>query len=200
MLSLNSAGPRYRRIGASDKRPRQPQPSATGIRVPIHRPAGLFDLAQQRPLSARRGETRRNTDRDRHTCEHEAESGRLETYARFLTQKRSSPARLARKVSAQASAPGTLAQVSAPLSDNYSGGSSGTHPLAARWVRTRSTSSTVGRLIVSELQSPSAAAGLRREFSPARPPGLGGGHRALGLADAVAHEPCGGSPVQGYKG
>jgi hypothetical protein len=47
---------------------------------------------------------------------------------------------------------------------------------------------------------PSAAAGLRREFSPARPPGLGGGHRALGLADAVAHEPCSGSPVQGYKG
>ena len=51
-----------------------------------------------------------------------------------------------------------------------------------------------------ELQSPSAAAGLRREFSPARPPGLGGGHCALGLVDAVAHEPCGGSPVQGYKG
>src|SRR5580658_11194786 len=50
------------------------------------------------------------------------------------------------------------------------------------------------------LQSPSAAAGLRREFSPARPPGLGGGHCALGLVDAVAHEPCGGSPVQGYKG
>ena len=47
---------------------------------------------------------------------------------------------------------------------------------------------------------PSAVAGLRREFSPARPPGLGGGHCALGLADAVAHEPCGGSPVQGYKG
>jgi hypothetical protein len=51
-----------------------------------------------------------------------------------------------------------------------------------------------------ELQSPSAAAGLRREFSPARPPALGGGHCALGLVDAVAHEPCGGSPVQGYKG
>ncbi len=51
-----------------------------------------------------------------------------------------------------------------------------------------------------ELQSPSAAVGLRREFSPARPPGLGGGHCALGLVDAVAHEPCGGSPVQGYKG
>src|SRR5437879_1131416 len=50
-----------------------------------------------------------------------------------------------------------------------------------------------------ELQSPSAAAGLRREFSPARPPGLGGGHCALGLVDAVAHEPRGGSPVQGYK-
>jgi hypothetical protein len=50
------------------------------------------------------------------------------------------------------------------------------------------------------VQSPSAAAGLRREFSPARPPGLGGGHCALGLVDAVAHEPCGGSPVQGYKG
>src|SRR6202050_5359126 len=61
---------------------------------------------------------------------------------------------------------------------------------------------------------PSEAAGLRREFSPARPPGLGGGHCALGLVDAVgtvgsthvlcnsvlAHEPCGGSPVQGYKG
>jgi hypothetical protein len=47
---------------------------------------------------------------------------------------------------------------------------------------------------------PSAAAGLRRQFSPARPPGLGGGHCALGLVDAVAHEPCGGSPVQGYKG
>jgi hypothetical protein len=51
-----------------------------------------------------------------------------------------------------------------------------------------------------ELQSPSAAAGLRRGFSPARPPGLGGGHCALGLVDAVAHEPCGGSPMQGYKG
>jgi len=45
-----------------------------------------------------------------------------------------------------------------------------------------------------------ATAGLRREFSPARPPGLGGGHCALGLVDAVAHEPCGGSPVQGYQG
>jgi hypothetical protein len=45
-----------------------------------------------------------------------------------------------------------------------------------------------------------APAQLRPEFSPARPPGLGGGHRAFGLADAVAHEPCGGSPVQGYKG
>ena len=38
------------------------------------------------------------------------------------------------------------------------------------------------------------------EFSPARPPGLGGGHCALGLANAAAHEPCGGSPVQRYKG
>ncbi len=47
---------------------------------------------------------------------------------------------------------------------------------------------------------PGAAAGLRREFSPARPPGLGGGHCALGFVDALAHEPCGGSPVQGYKG
>src|SRR3954454_3741075 len=47
---------------------------------------------------------------------------------------------------------------------------------------------------------PRAAAGLRRELSAARPPGLGGGHRALGLADAVAHEPRGGSPVQGYEG
>src|SRR5438067_659611 len=47
---------------------------------------------------------------------------------------------------------------------------------------------------------PSAAAGLRREFCPARPPGLGSGHCALGLVDAVAHEPCGGSPVQGCKG
>src|SRR5580704_5686165 len=58
-----------------------------------------------------------------------------------------------------------------------------------------SVESKLGR----ELQSPSAAAGLRREFSPARPPGLGGGHCALGLVDAVAHEPGGGSPVQGYK-
>src|SRR5262245_50931607 len=49
-------------------------------------------------------------------------------------------------------------------------------------------------------QSPSAAAGLRRQFSAARPPGLGGGHCALGLVDAVADEPCGGGPVQGYKG
>jgi hypothetical protein len=47
---------------------------------------------------------------------------------------------------------------------------------------------------------PPRGPGLRPEFSPARPPGLGGGHRAFGLADAVAHEPCGGSPVQGYKG
>jgi len=45
-----------------------------------------------------------------------------------------------------------------------------------------------------------ATDGLRREFSPARPPGLGGGHCALGLVDAVAHEPCGGGPVQGYEG
>src|SRR3954471_10626553 len=44
------------------------------------------------------------------------------------------------------------------------------------------------------------AAGLRREFSPARPPGLGGGHCAFGLVDAVAHEPCGAGPVQGYEG
>jgi hypothetical protein len=47
---------------------------------------------------------------------------------------------------------------------------------------------------------PSAAAGLRRQFAPARPPGLGGGHCALGLADVAAHESRGGSPVQGYKG
>src|SRR5437763_9074242 len=59
---------------------------------------------------------------------------------------------------------------------------------------------TVESELGRELQSPSAAAGLRREFSPARPPGLGGGHCALGLVDAVAHEPCGGSPVQGDKG
>src|SRR5215472_5982855 len=45
-----------------------------------------------------------------------------------------------------------------------------------------------------------AAAGLRRQFSAARPPGLGGGHCALGLVDAVADESCGGGPVQGYKG
>ena len=52
-----------------------------------------------------------------------------------------------------------------------------------------------------ENASPRArAAGLRREFSPARPPGLGGGHRPLGLVDRVAHEPCGGGPVQGHKG
>ena len=36
--------------------------------------------------------------------------------------------------------------------------------------------------------------------APARPPGLGGGHCGLGLADAVACESCGGSPVQGYEG
>ncbi len=52
----------------------------------------------------------------------------------------------------------------------------------------------------AENSSPRAAAGLRREFSPARPPGLGGGHGALCLVDAAAHEPCGGSPVQGDKG
>lgn len=44
------------------------------------------------------------------------------------------------------------------------------------------------------------AAGLRRQFSPARPPGLGGGHCALGLADVAADQSRGGSPVQGYKG
>jgi hypothetical protein len=92
----------------------------------------------------------------------------------------------------------------------------GTHATAGRGGRLRPTvrSSThssqrlvarhaavsVGSELGRELQSPSAAAGLRREFSPARPPGLGGSHCALGLADAVAHEPCGGSPVQGYKG
>src|SRR3954451_8134657 len=64
-----------------------------GIRVPIHRPAGLFDLAEQRPLSARRGKTRGDTDRDRHTCAHEAENGRLETYTCCLTPE-AKPARL----------------------------------------------------------------------------------------------------------
>jgi hypothetical protein len=64
----------------------------------------------------------------------------------------------------------------------------------------RHAAASVGSELGRELQSPSAAAGLRREFSPARPPGLGGSHCALGLADAVAHEPGGGSPVQGYKG
>src|SRR5579862_6008398 len=59
-----------------------------------------------------------------------------------------------------------------------------------------SVESELGR----ELQSPSGAAGLRRQFSPARPPGLGGGHCALGLVDVAAHESRGGSPVQGYKG
>ena len=54
--------------------------------------------------------------------------------------------------------------------------------------------------VASDSSPPSAAAGLRPEFSPARPPCLGGGHRALGLADAVAHEPRGGGPVQGYNG
>src|SRR6266487_1938927 len=45
-----------------------------------------------------------------------------------------------------------------------------------------------------------AAAGLRRQFSPTRPPGLGGAHCALRLLDAVSYESGGGSPVQGYKG
>src|SRR3954449_6228695 len=55
-----------------------------GIRVAIHRTAGFFDLARQRPLSARRAKTRCDTDRDRHTCAHEAESGRLETSAQIV--------------------------------------------------------------------------------------------------------------------
>jgi hypothetical protein len=52
----------------------------------------------------------------------------------------------------------------------------------------------------AENSVPRAAAGLRREFSPARPPGLGRGHCALGLVDAVAHESSSGSPVQRYEG
>ena len=44
------------------------------------------------------------------------------------------------------------------------------------------------------------AAGLRRQFSPARPPGLGGGHCALGLVDVVAHESLRWQPSAGVQG
>ena len=44
------------------------------------------------------------------------------------------------------------------------------------------------------------AAELRREFSPARPPGLRSSHCDLGLLYAAAHESYGGSPVQGDEG
>jgi hypothetical protein len=67
-------------------------------------------------------------------------------------------------------------------------------------IKVRGDASWDASSLASGLQSRARPAGLRREFSPARPPGLGGGHCALDLVDAVAHEPCGGSPVQGHKG
>src|SRR5213083_862575 len=103
---------------------------------------------------------------------------------------RSPPARLIRAVGL-APAPVSVLLAEDVIRDNA--------PLARRPGAVQLGAIPCGSL-ASELQSPSAAAGLRREFSPARPPGLGGGHCALGLADAVAHEPCGGSPVQGHKG
>jgi hypothetical protein len=62
-----------------------------GARVSIHRAACLSDLVRQRPLSARRGETRCDTYRNRHACRFEAEDGRLETSACGLMRKRIRP-------------------------------------------------------------------------------------------------------------
>ena len=70
-------------------------------------------------------------------------------------------------------------------------GASGSADVKSASATLRLTRNDDGSLVVS---------GLGRKFGPARPPGLGGGHREFCLADAVAHEPCGGSPVQGYKG
>src|SRR5207249_8921803 len=65
--------------------------SAMGTRMPIHRAACLSDLVRQRPLSTSRGETRRDTYRNRHPCTFGAEDRRLETSARLLTRKRTPP-------------------------------------------------------------------------------------------------------------
>src|SRR5207253_9372237 len=64
-----------------------------GTRVSIHRTACLSDLVRQRPLSASSGETRCDTDRNRHPCTFGAEDSRLETSARRLTRKRTPRAR-----------------------------------------------------------------------------------------------------------
>src|SRR6266566_223258 len=58
---------------------------AMGTRVSIHRTACLTDLVRQRPVSTSRGETRRDTYRNRHPCTYGAEDSRLETSARLLT-------------------------------------------------------------------------------------------------------------------
>src|SRR5207253_4469326 len=58
---------------------------AMGTRVSIHRTACLSDFVRQRPLSTSRGETRRDTYRNRHPCTFGAEDSRLETSARLLT-------------------------------------------------------------------------------------------------------------------
>src|SRR6266566_2319723 len=66
---------------------------AMGTRVSIHRTACLSDLVRQRPLSTSRGETRRDTYRNRHPFTYGAEDSRLETSARLLTRKRTPPGR-----------------------------------------------------------------------------------------------------------
>src|ERR1700674_53707 len=69
------------------------------------------------------------------------------------------------------------------------------HPL--QWSRSSAENSSP-RARLTDYDETSARS--ERELSSPPPPRLGGGHCAIGLVDAVAHEPCGGSPVQGYKG
>jgi hypothetical protein len=64
-----------------------------GPRVSIHRTACLSDFVRQRPLSASGGETRCDTDGNRHPCTFGAGNSHLEASARRLTRKRTPPPR-----------------------------------------------------------------------------------------------------------
>lgn len=57
-----------------------------GARVSVDRTTCLSDLVRQCPLSARSGETRRDTGRNGHPCAFGATDSRLETSARRLTR------------------------------------------------------------------------------------------------------------------
>jgi hypothetical protein len=89
-LDTGALGPRIcDRSGRSDP--------GLGTRLAVHRPACLPDLVGQRPLSARRGETRCDTYRNRQARRFEAEDGRLETSARHLMRKRIRPLNCTRR-------------------------------------------------------------------------------------------------------